>query len=50
MVIVLFYLLIQIFYVHTYKGTASGKNPWGKLVLIVSDVMRSFASMRELRF
>ena len=32
--------------VHTYEGSISGKNPWGKLVLVVSDVSRSLASMR----
>ena len=31
---------------HTYEGSVSGKNPWRKLVLIVSDVTGSFASMR----
>ena len=33
-------------YNHTYEeGSASGKNSWWKLVLIVSDVTRSFTSM-----
>ena len=32
--------------IHTYEGSVSGKNPWGKLILIVSDVTGSFASMR----
>ena len=31
---------------HTYEGSVSGKNSWVKLVFIVSDVIRSLASMR----
>ena len=45
---VFIYLLVEILN-STYKGLSLSKNPFGKLVQIVSDDVRSFASMR-MRF